>query len=207
MYAHNRRREQSGNLDTVLKRLADYMERAALAQRSKKRHLILLSCWWRPCLSLRIGNFCSATFTSLYSQLGAKLPTITKVLLNVRCRRKYGLYFLGFIIAVIVGVFIYIKTLPENLTGYINASFAGNRPIVQLNELPAAAGLLRCWLKWVALAGHYDNVHSERRQYHYDLRLTDVKQEMLGWWRFRRTDGQEKVFLRWCANVNVGENR
>ena len=74
--------EQSGNLDMVLKRMADYMEKSDVALKKVK------SAMTYPIIVLVVAIvvvaalvfFVMPTFTKLYSSMGAKLPVITTVL-------------------------------------------------------------------------------------------------------------------------------
>ena len=87
--------EQSGNLDMVLKRMADYMEKSTSAPKKVK------SAMTYPIVVLVVAVvvvaalvfFVMPTFTRLYSSMGAKLPAITTILLDgANWAVKYGVY-------------------------------------------------------------------------------------------------------------------
>ena len=105
--------EQGGNLEVVLKQMADYMEKAVVTQKQIKSALrypvmvfvaaivvvLVLVTWVFP------------TFAGLYIQLGAQLPLPTRILIGLtNWTNHYGLYLLlGVVIAVAV-IYIYIRT-------------------------------------------------------------------------------------------------
>ena len=105
--------EQTGSLETVLRQVADYMEKEATTTKRLKSALaypIVVSVLAVVVIAVLV-TFVLPAFTSLYSSLNAKLPLPTRMLLAmVAGLSHYGLYIL---IALLVGVglvFIYIKT-------------------------------------------------------------------------------------------------
>jgi len=131
--------EQSGNLDTVLKRMAEYMERTASAAKKVKGALTY------PTIVIAVSVvvvailvfFVMPTFTSLYDSLGAKMPTITKILMDsAKWAAHYGVYILLVLAGAVIGTVLYIRT-PTGRTNWdrlmLRLPVIG--PIVQLNEL------------------------------------------------------------------------
>jgi len=131
--------EQSGNLDTVLKRMAEYMERTAAATKKVKGALTY------PAIVISVSVvvvailvfFVMPTFTSLYDSLGAKMPTITKILMDsAKWAAHYGIYILLVLAGIVIGTVFYIRT-PAGRTNWdrmmLQLPIIG--PIIQLNEL------------------------------------------------------------------------
>jgi type IV pilus assembly protein PilC len=105
--------EQSGNLETMLRQVADYMEKEVATRKGIKGALLY------PAIAgvITIGVvailtlFVLPAFADLYGSLGAKLPALTQILMDFSGMiRKYALHiFLG--IAILVLMFIaYIRT-------------------------------------------------------------------------------------------------
>jgi type IV pilus assembly protein PilC len=105
--------ERTGNLEAVLRRAADYMERIVTIQKNVRNALMY------PAIVLVVAiivilvmlTFVIPAFADLYSSFDVELPTITRAFIAVSdWLRNYGLYlFLG-IVAAIVAVYIYIRT-------------------------------------------------------------------------------------------------
>ena len=77
--------EQSGNLDAVLRRMADYMERSAAAAKKAKSAMmypIIIAVVSIVVVAVLVF-FVMPTFSGLYSTMGAELPGVTKALLNI----------------------------------------------------------------------------------------------------------------------------
>jgi type IV pilus assembly protein PilC len=105
--------EQTGSLETMLRQVADYMEKEITTRKGIKGALMY------PAIAgvVTIGVvgllmfFVLPAFADLYGTLGAKLPTLTKVLMDFSgILRQYAMYIvLGVII--IIGTFIvYART-------------------------------------------------------------------------------------------------
>ena len=203
--------EQSGNLDTVLRRLAEYMERTALATKKVKSALtypiIVLVAAIVVVAVLVI--FVLPTFTSLYSQLGATLPMITKILLDIASwGAKYGIYVLVILIALILGIYLYTKTP----AGRINWDSLMLRlpiigPIVQLNELSRCCRTIAMLIKvglpmpdimTMCIQSSNNKIVSKA--------LTDVRQDMIGGEGLGQPMAKRHIFLPLMVQmVAVGE--
>jgi len=107
--------ERTGNLETVLRQMADYMEKELTAHKEIKsalRYPVIVSIVAIIVIAV-IAIFVLPAFTTLYSQLGAELPLMTKLLLSaVNWFTKYVLYIVGAALLAAFLVFLYIKT-PE----------------------------------------------------------------------------------------------
>jgi len=107
--------EQTGNLETVLRQMADYMEKEAAARKDIKNALkypVIVSIVAVIVLAV-IVIFVLPAFTSLYSLFDVELPLTTRLLLStVGWLTDYGLYVIG-AIAITAGLtFVYVRT-PE----------------------------------------------------------------------------------------------
>jgi type IV pilus assembly protein PilC len=105
--------EQSGNLETMLRQVADYMEKEIATRKGIKGALLY------PAIAgvITIGVvailtlFVLPAFAGLYESLGAKLPALTQLLMDFSGMiRKYALHiFLGIVIFVLAFI-AYIRT-------------------------------------------------------------------------------------------------
>jgi type IV pilus assembly protein PilC len=105
--------EQAGNLEIVLRQMADYVERGALTEKKIKNALMypfVLAIVAVGVVGVLV-TFVLPTFTSLYAAFGAKLPAPTRMLISVSgWLGNYGLYLLVAVV-VLVGIgYAYIKT-------------------------------------------------------------------------------------------------
>jgi type IV pilus assembly protein PilC len=105
--------EQGGNLEVVLRQMADYIEKSVVTQKQIKGALtypaivIVVAIGVIAILVLRVFP----TFAGLYAQFGVELPLPTRILIAITdWSQSYALYvLLGLLIAVVV-VYIYIRT-------------------------------------------------------------------------------------------------
>jgi type IV pilus assembly protein PilC len=105
--------EQGGNLEVVLRQMADYIERGVTTAKRIKSALtypvivVIVAIGVIAIMVTRVFP----TFTNLYSQLGAKLPTPVKMLMGfTNWTNHYGLYLLLGILIAVVAIYIYIRT-------------------------------------------------------------------------------------------------
>lgn len=203
--------EQSGNLDQVLRQMADYMERAAIAAKKVKGAMTY------PIVVLVVAIvviavlvlFVMPTFTGLYATLGANLPGISKLLLNIANGAvDYGIYVLAVLVAVIVGIFMYTRT-PQGRIKFdgfmLRMPVIG--PIVQLNELSRACRTISMLIKvglplpdivTMCIQSSGNRVMSQA--------LTEVKQEMLSGEGLAQPMAKREIFLPLMVQmVAVGE--
>ena len=153
--------------------------------------------------------FVMPTFTSLYSTMGAKLPTVTKVLLNIAGgAADYGVYFLLALVAAIVGIFLYARTP----TGKFKLDSLMLRlpvigPIVQLNELARCSRTISMLIKvGLPLPDIMTMCIQSSNNKVVAQALTDVKQEMLGGEGLAQPMGKRPIFMPLMVQmVAVGE--
>ncbi|MFC1966515.1 type II secretion system F family protein [Chloroflexota bacterium] len=105
--------EQSGDLEIVLRQVADYMEKETATTKETKSALMM------PAITVSIAavvigllvTFILPSFTSMYASLGVEMPPIAKIMIAVGENAKsHGGYYLLAVLAIIGAVFIYIKT-------------------------------------------------------------------------------------------------
>ncbi|MCK5124408.1 MAG: type II secretion system F family protein [Dehalococcoidia bacterium] len=105
--------EQGGNLEVVLRQMADYIERSVVTQKQIKGALTypVIVVVAAVVVVLLLVTFVFPTFTGLYSQFGLDLPLPTRILIGITdWSSAYGLYLiLGVLIAIAV-IYIYIRT-------------------------------------------------------------------------------------------------
>ena len=105
--------EQSGNLEIVLRQMADYLERGALTQKKIQSALtypIMLLVVTIIVVGILI-IFVLPSFVNLYSAFGAKLPAVTRMVLDLgEWLTHYGLYLILGVVAVFALGYIYSRT-------------------------------------------------------------------------------------------------
>ncbi len=105
--------EQSGNLEMVLKQVADYMEKETVTAKQTKGALMM------PTITAVIAIvviglmivFILPSFADMYSQLNVELPAIVKVVVGIGEKAKSnGIYLLLAVVAIVGSLSLYIKT-------------------------------------------------------------------------------------------------
>ena len=203
--------EQSGNLDVVLRRMADYMERTAAATKKVKSALtypivvIVVSI----IVVVVLVFFVMPTFSSLYSSMGAELPAITKALLSMADgAADYGVYVLLVLGALGIGIFFYIKT-PVGRVNWdkmmLRLPVIGK--IVQLNELSRCCRTIAMLIKVGLPLPDIMTMCIQSSGNKIVVRaLSEVKQEMLGGEGLAQPMGKRELFLPLMVQmVAVGE--
>jgi len=105
--------EEGGNLEVVLRQMADYIERGVVTQKQIKSALtypvIVFAVAIGVVLILVTQVF--PTFAGLYSQFGAELPLATRLLISfTNWLNQYGLYLMIGILVAVLAVFAYFRT-------------------------------------------------------------------------------------------------
>ncbi len=105
--------EQSGDLETVLRQVADYMEKEMTTSKQTKGALMMpaITSVIAVIVILLMIMFILPSFSGMYESLGAELPAVAKFLVNLgEGMKANGLYiFIGLVIAAVVG-YVYVKT-------------------------------------------------------------------------------------------------
>jgi len=105
--------EQGGNLEVVLRQMADYIGKAVATQKQIQGALIY------PFIIVLVAigvvgimvTFVLPAFASLYSQLSVELPLATRILIGMsEWFSKYGLYLLLGILIALAAAYAYIRT-------------------------------------------------------------------------------------------------
>ena len=105
--------EQAGNLDEILRQMADFTERSIEAQKKIKGALTY------PAVIVVVAvivvgvlvTFVLPAYTKLFAEFGATLPLTTRILMGFTgWAAKFGLYVMGFFLALVIGGFLYTKT-------------------------------------------------------------------------------------------------
>jgi type IV pilus assembly protein PilC len=131
--------EQGGNLEVVLRQMADYMERGVTTQKRIKSALtypVVVVIVAIVVIVIMVTKV-FPTFINLYSQLSAKLPALMKMLMGLtNWTNHYGLYLLLGVLIAVIAVYIYIRTPPGRYrwdTMMLGLPVFGR--IIQLGEL------------------------------------------------------------------------
>ena len=105
--------EQTGGLETVLRQVADYMEREVTTTKGVKdalRYPAIVAIVAVIVIGVLV-TFVLPAFMDLYGSLGAKLPLLTRMLIAaVDGLRSYGLYLVAVAAIAIGSALAYIKT-------------------------------------------------------------------------------------------------
>jgi type IV pilus assembly protein PilC len=105
--------EQGGNLEVVLRQMADYMEKSVVTQKQIKGALTypIIVVVAAIVVVLLLVTFVFPTFAGLYSQFGVDLPLPTRILIGItNWFEAYGLYLLLGILIAVAAIYIYIRT-------------------------------------------------------------------------------------------------
>lgn len=105
--------EQGGNLEVVLRQMADHIERDATTQKKVKNALTypFVIAIVATLVIILLITFVLPTFTSLYASFNVELPLITRIFIGVtEWFSHYGLYLIAVILVAVGSVFAYVKT-------------------------------------------------------------------------------------------------
>ena len=131
--------EQSGSLESVLEQLADFMEKEetdAKGVRGALRYPAVVSVVALGVIAV-LTIFVLPAFSGLYSDLGLKLPLITRILFSfIDWFAAYGVYVLGAIGLALLGYYFYSRTPQgELLTNRLALKMPVIGRVVHLSEL------------------------------------------------------------------------
>jgi type IV pilus assembly protein PilC len=105
--------EQGGNLEVVLRQMADYIERGVTTEKRIKGALtypVVVVIVAIVVIIIMVTKV-FPTFINLYSQLGANLPSLMKILMGLtNWTNHYGLYLLLGVLIAVIAIYIYIRT-------------------------------------------------------------------------------------------------
>jgi type IV pilus assembly protein PilC len=105
--------EQGGNLEVVLRQMADYIERGVITQKQIKGALtypVIVVVVAIAVVAILVTKV-FPTFAGLYSQFKVTLPLPTRMLIAItNWTNHYGLYLLLVVVAAVAVIYIYIRT-------------------------------------------------------------------------------------------------
>jgi len=105
--------EQGGNMEVVLRQMADYIERGVTTEKRIKGALtypVVVVIVAIVVIVIMVTKV-FPTFINLYSQLGANLPRLMKILMGLtNWTNHYGLYLLLGVLIAVIAIYIYIRT-------------------------------------------------------------------------------------------------
>jgi len=105
--------EQGGNLEVVLRQMADYIEKGVITQKEIKGALtypIIVFVIAIGVVAILVTKV-FPTFASLYAQFGVELPLATRILIGITdWTNHYGLYLLLGVVIAVAAVYVYIRT-------------------------------------------------------------------------------------------------
>ncbi|AKG54135.1 pilus assembly protein PilC [Dehalogenimonas sp. WBC-2] len=203
--------EQGGNLETVLRNMADFMQRMADTQKKIKSALTypVVVAVVAVVVVAVLMIFVMPTFTDLYRQLGTELPTATKILIDVTdFSTAYGIYILGALVAAVIGLVIWARTPAGRFAldkALLKMPVIGR--IIQLSELSRAcqtiALLFRAGLPLPEIMTQAVNATSNKV---VGTALLEVQQELIRGEGISGPMSRRKVFLPMMVQmVGVGE--
>jgi len=105
--------EKSGNLEVVLRQMADFIERRVITERKIKNALTypIMVTFLAILVAMVMVTFVLPTFTTLYASFGAEQPLATKILINTTdWFSSNGLYLIIGLVALFIIVLLYIRT-------------------------------------------------------------------------------------------------
>jgi type IV pilus assembly protein PilC len=203
--------EQGGNLEIVLRQMADYIEKGVVTQKQIKGALTY------PLIVLLVAAGVVAilvtqvfpTFAGLYAQFGTQLPLPTRMLIAIsNWTNQYGLYLLLGILVVVAAIYVYIRTPAGRYhwdTLMLRLPLVGR--IVHLGELSRScrtmAMLVRIGLPLPEVLAM--TIQSSNNKFVKD-NLTGVQQELIRGEGLSRPMGKREFFLPLMTQmVRVGE--
>jgi type IV pilus assembly protein PilC len=203
--------EQTGGLEIILRQIADHMEKLTKSKKGIQNAMIY------PVLALIVAivviaimiTFVFPAFSSLYSSLGAKLPLLTQLTLDMgKYLSSYGLYIMAVMVAAAIGSLIYIRTTRGKYNwDKISLRFPLVGRINHLNELSHIsrnisilfkAGLPLTEILPLVIQSSNNRVMTEA--------LLGVRDDMLSGEGLSRPMGKHPIFLPMMVQmVRVGE--
>jgi type IV pilus assembly protein PilC len=143
--------EQGGNLEVVLRQMADYIEREVITAKRIKSALtypiivVVVAIAVIVVMVLRVFP----TFVDFYTQLGAELPLPARILIGLtNWLNQYGLYILLAVLIIVGGIYIYMRTPAGKYSWHkmlLNLPVIGR--IVHLSELSRCSRTMSLLIK------------------------------------------------------------
>jgi type IV pilus assembly protein PilC len=203
--------EQGGNLEVVLRQMADYLERGATTEKKIKGALTypFIVVLVAVIVVAILMTFVFPSFVSFYAQIGAELPLATRMLISITdWFSHYGLYLIIVILAVVGLIYVYIKTPAGKYRWHkmmLRLPVVGR--IVQLSELSRCCRtmslLIRVGLPLPeVLAATVRGINNKA----VEESLSEVQQALIRGEGLAQPMGQRDIFLPLMTQmVRVGE--
>ena len=105
--------EKSGNLEVVLRQMADFIERRVITEKKIKNAMTypILVTFVAIVVVILMVTFVLPSFTSLYEAFGAEQPIMVKMLIGVTdWFSAYGLYVIAGLVALVIAGLLYART-------------------------------------------------------------------------------------------------
>lgn len=105
--------EQSGDLETVLRQVANYMEKELTTAKQTKSALVMpmITAVIAIVVVVLMIMFILPSFGKMYDSLGLEMPGVARMLITAGEKGKeYGMFILLGVLAVVVISFLYVKT-------------------------------------------------------------------------------------------------
>ncbi len=203
--------EQGGNLEVVLRQMADYMEKGVVTSKKIKSALVY------PIMVVVVAIFVIAilvtrvfpTFIGFYAQLGAQLPAGPRIIMAMTdFLRQYGPYLLLVLLIAVAAIYLYIRTPAGK---YRRDKIMLGLPVIgrilQLDELSRCcrtmALLIKVGLPLPEVLAV--TIHSSTNAIMHES-LTDVQQELIRGEGLSKPMERRHVFLPMMTQmVKVGE--
>ncbi len=203
--------EQTGGMEGILRQTADHMEKQVLAGKGVKNAMtypIIASIVAVVVLAIMV-TFVLPTFASLYSSLGAKMPLITRLMLDLGgILSRFGAYIIGVLIVIVIAGIAYIRTATGR---YKWDKLSLKFPVVgRINHLSALAQLSRAisvlFKAGLPLTEILPLVIQSSSNKVVQEALTKVRDDMLGGEGLSRPMAKHSIFLPMMVQmVRVGE--
>lgn len=203
--------EQGGNLEVVLRQMADYIEKAVITQKQIKGALTypIIVVVAAIVVIFILVNFVFPVFAGLYSQFGSELPLTTRILIGItNWSKHYGLYVLLGLLIAVVAVYLYIRTpVGRYRWDKMMLGFPVFGRIIHLGELSRScrtmAMLIRIGLPLPEVLAM--TIHSSTNKVMVE-NLTGVQQELIKGEGLSRPMAKRELFLPLMTQmVRVGE--
>jgi type IV pilus assembly protein PilC len=203
--------EQGGNLEVVLRQMADHIEKGIKTEKQIKGALTypFIVVIVAVIVVIILATFVLPAFTNMYAEFGVELPLITRILMAISdWFSKYGIYLILGILVAVAAVILYMRT-PRGKhwwdTTVLKLPVIGR--IVHLGELSRCCRtvslLIRIGLPLpevmaMAISNSNNKVVADN--------LTAVQQELIRGEGLSRPMGKRELFLPMMTQmVKVGE--
>ena len=204
--------EKTGNLEVILRRAADYMERTVTTQKSVKNALIypvILFILTIGVIGVMVG-FVFPAFTDFYASFNVELPATTRALIAVTdWLRSYGLWILLGIVAIMVAGYVYAKTPAGRYQwGKIMLTLPRFGRINLLNELSGCCrSLALLFGSGLPLPEAMTLIIQGTKNKAMEVALSDVQQDMIAGAGLSGPMAKNKLFMPLMVQMTaVGES-